>query len=211
MKFEIPYIYPVSDVSISGLSHSEQVERLIAGGARIIQLREKHASPHDFYESALQAVQTARRRNVKIIINDRVDIALAVNADGVHLGQDDLSPVEARKMVGDEAVIGFSTHSVEQAKAALDFPIDYIAIGPIFQTKTKENPDTVVGLDGLKLVRQTVGDFPLVAIGGINDDNLRAVLDAGANSAAMIAAILSDSEQIEQRMSQLIRLSAAQR
>lgn len=200
MKFEIPYIYPVTDASISGLSHSEQVEKLIAGGATLIQLREKHASPQDFYESALQAIQTARRHDVKIIINDRVDIALAVKADGVHLGQGDLPPAEARKILGSDAIIGFSTHSLEQAIAALKLPIDYLAFGPVFKTQTKENLDPDVRIEGLKEVRRAIGDFPLVAIGGINAGNLDGVFDAGADSAAMIGALAAEPDDIEQRM-----------
>ena len=109
----------------------------------------------------------AHEYRAQIIINDRVDIALALHADGVHLGQDDLWPDEARKILGPDAIIGFSTHSVEQASDALKLPVDYIAIGPIFGTSTKENPDPIVGPDGLHAVRKAIGEMPLVAIGGL--------------------------------------------
>lgn len=205
LKFTLPKIYPITDASISGISHSEQAEKLVAGGARIIQLREKCASPREFYESAKQAVETARKSGIRIIINDRVDIALALKADGVHLGQDDMPPEKAREILGVDAIIGFSTHTQAQAREALDLQIDYVAFGPIFHTRTKENPDNVVGLDELRDVRNIVGDMPLVAIGGINADNLSSVFDAGANSAAMIGAIVSDPSRIEERMLQLAR------
>src|SRR4028119_1452310 len=127
-KFELPKIYPITDRRISLLPHVEQVEKLIAGGAQFIQLREKHLAPKDFYSEAEKVLAFARRRDVKIIINDRVDLALALKADGVHLGQDDLPPAEARKILSETAIIGFSTHSVEQAIDAIKFPVDYIAI-----------------------------------------------------------------------------------
>lgn len=208
MNFKLPKIYPITDVRLSGISHEEQVARLITGGATCIQLREKYLSPRDLYESAALSIKFARKCGVRIVINDRVDIALALKADGVHLGQDDLPPDKARNMLGPKAVIGYSTHSVEQAVAALTLPIDYIAIGPIFPSPTKENPDDIVGLDGLVEVRRAVGDFPLVAIGGINELNLLAVLDAHADSAAVIGALVSDHARIEARMQMLQKLSA---
>src|SRR5213083_2557957 len=132
MSFTLPKIYPITDTLISGLSHAEQIERLAAGGASLIQLREKRASPREFYQAALEAMSMARRLGVQIIINDRVDIAIAVKADGVHLGQDDLPPDRARVLLGVSRIIGFSTHSLEQALAADVGRIDYLAIGPVF-------------------------------------------------------------------------------
>ena len=200
LKFNLPKIYPITDVRRSALSHAAQVEKLIAGGAKIVQLREKHYAPRDFYLFSEQALKIARRHGVKILINDRVDFALALKADGVHLGQNDLPPIEARRILGETAIIGFSTHTVEQAVAAAQMPIDYLAAGPIFDTATKENPDETVGLDGLKKIRDAVGDFPLVAIGGINLQNFRDVLNAGANSAAVIGDLLDSDEDISQRL-----------
>ena len=197
MNFNLPKIYPITDARLSEISHFEQVERLIDGGAKFIQLREKYAAPHEFYESAREALQIVRRcGNAKIIINDRIDIALALHADGVHLGQDDLPPAEARRILGEKAIIGFSTHNIEQAIEAVRLPIDYVAAGPVFATTTKENPDEIIGLDGLKRVRAAIGDFPLVAIGGINSTNMRAVFDAGADSAAIISGLLIPPDEI---------------
>jgi len=178
--------YPITDRQLSGLSHAEQVARLADAGATLIQLRDKLAQPQEFYEAAREALEVARARNVKLIINDRVDIALALKADGVHLGQDDLPPAAARRILGPQAIIGFSTHSRDQAGRALDLPIDYIAIGPIFATATKPSSNVPVGLSGLAEVRSLVGERPLVAIGGITGENLRKVIAAGADLGAFI-------------------------
>jgi thiamine-phosphate pyrophosphorylase len=186
----LPKLYPVTDARLSGLRHAEQVARLGGGGATLVQLREKHLTPREFYAEALAAVSVARERGVRLVINDRADIALAVGADGVHLGQDDLHPEAARRLLGPERIVGFSTHSVEQAAEAARLPVNYIAIGPIFATTSKENPDPAVGLEGVRCVREAVGSIPLVAIGGITHENARAVLDAGADSVAVISALL---------------------
>lgn len=204
MNRKLPTIYPITDTRISGLSHAEQVARLIAGGATLIQLREKNASPADFLGAAIDAINVARPHGVKIIINDRVDIALAAKADGVHLGQDDLPPEQARAILGKDAIIGFSTHTLDQAVDAVMRPVDYIAIGPAFETNTKRDTDAIVGTEGIERVRQAIGDFPLVVIGGIDEHNLRSVFDSGADSAAMIGAILSDAANIEQRLRELL-------
>lgn len=200
MHFEFPKLYPVTDARLSGLSHAEQVARLSDGGARMVQLREKHLSPREFFEEAKKAVVVARACGVRLIINDRVDIAMAVGADGVHLGQDDLAPEAARRLLGAEAIIGFSTHNVEQARAAARLPVDYIAVGPVYATLSKENPDPVVGLDGLSRVRDATGDVPLVAIGGIVQANARATLAAGADSVAVIGALVAgDARELTER------------
>lgn len=189
--FSLPRLYPITDERLSGLSHAEQIGCLAQGGAKIIQLREKEMSPREFYESARAALEVARAYGVRLIINDRVDLALALNADGVHLGQDDLPPAAARELLGPDAIIGYSTHNIEQATEAAQLPINYLAFGPVFPTASKQNPDPVVGLDLLRLVRARVPLLPLVAIGGITRENARAVLNAGADSVAVIAALLS--------------------
>jgi len=142
-----------------------------------------------------------------VIINDRVDVALALGAPGVHLGHDDLPPDAARKLLGDRAVIGYSTHNVTQAIAAAALPVNYLAIGPIFPTGSKANPDPVVGLDGLRVVRQAIGSKHLVAIGGITEENAADVIDAGADSVALISALLSGGPaEISARYRSLTRL-----
>jgi len=202
-RLMLPRVYALTDVHVSGLSHAEQVELLSAGGATLIQLREKEMSPREFYPQAKEAVAVAARRGVQLIINDRVDMALAVGGHGVHLGQDDMPPEAARRLLGAEAVIGYSTHNLEQAIAATKLPIDYLAIGPIFATISKSDTAPVLGLDGLRAVRQAIGTFPLVAIGGISQANARQVVEAGADSVAVISALLSDPTRINEATRQL--------
>ncbi len=197
MKFELPKLYPITDRRLSGLSHAEQVARLCEGGARVVQLREKRLSAREFYAEVLEALRAARSFGAKLIINDRADVALAVGADGVHVGQDDVPPEAARSLLGAQAIIGFSTHSVEQAINAARLPVDYIAIGPVFGTTSKENPDPVVGLEGVRLVRASIGTVPLVAIGGIKAETAPSVLEAGADSVAVIGALLDTSDPAE--------------
>lgn len=198
-KFELPKIYPITDTRLSGLSHAEQVEKLITGGATFIQLREKHRAPKDFYAETVEAVAVARKHpEVKILINDRVDIALAAKADGVHLGQTDLPPTAARQILGENAIIGYSTHSLEQAMKASKLPLDYIAVGSIFQTTTKEKPEAILGLENLRQVRVALKDFPLVAIGGITAEDAHLVIEAGADSIALISALIKDPDAISE-------------
>ena len=206
-RFALPSIYPITDTRTSGLSHVEQVRQLTEGGATLIQVREKEAASGEFFEAAREAVRYAHERGVKIIINDRVDIAIAAGADGVHLGQDDLPPDEARKLLGPDAIIGFSTHSAEQARTALDLPVDYIAIGPIFATSTKPDPDPVVGLAGLREVRLVTSGFPLVAIGGIDAENGAKTLANGADSLAVISSVLSEPGKITERIRAMLGLA----
>ncbi|HEX5604304.1 MAG TPA: thiamine phosphate synthase [Pyrinomonadaceae bacterium] len=202
---KLPRIYPLTDVPLSGISHAEQVKLLSLGGASLIQLREKRMPPREFYEQAKTAVAVALSCGVQLVINDRVDVALAVGAAGVHLGQDDMPPEAARKLLGPNAVIGYSTHNMDQAIAATRLPIDYLAIGPIFATTTKSDTAPVLGLDGLWTVRQATGTFPLVAIGGITRANARQAIEAGADSVAVIGALLSNSHQIPEATRSLLQ------
>jgi thiamine-phosphate pyrophosphorylase len=204
MPFTLPKIYPITDTLVSGLSHARQVELLVAGGASLVQLREKRASPREFYLAALDAMSIARKLGVQIIINDRVDIAIAVKADGVHLGQDDLPPDRARLLLGESRIIGFSTHSLEQALAADSAPIDYVAIGPVFQTSTKERSEPVVGLGAVSEIKRRLSR-PLVAIGGITLHTASSVIEAGADSVAVISDLLSTGDPAG-RMRQFVDL-----
>lgn len=201
MPTDLPKIYPITDRRLTGLAHAEQVARLCEGGATLIQLREKHLAPRDFYREAEGALRVAREHSARLIINDRADIALALGADGVHLGQQDLRPDAARRVLGDETIVGFSTHNVRQAAEAAGLPVSYVAVGPVFATASKEKPDPVVGLEGVRRVRALTAGLPLVAIGGITRAEARAVLAAGADSLAVISAVLStDSAEITRRM-----------
>ena len=206
MALSFPRLYPVTDLRFGDLSHSKQVERLARGGATLVQVREKSLSPLDFYTAAAEAVSLARRLGVRVIINDRVDIALAVGANGVHVGQGDLPPARVRALLGPKRVIGFSTHSLEQAVAADSMPVDYIAIGPIYRTATKENPDPIVGLELISEVARRVSK-PIVAIGGITLDRAPSVIAAGADSVAVIADLHATGDLTARTRQFLDRLS----
>lgn len=199
-RLSLPKLYPVTDARLSGLPHAEQVRRLAAGGATLIQLREKHADPRDFQREAAEAAAVARALGVLLVVNDRADIALACGARGLHLGQDDLGPAAARCVVGGDFLVGYSTHNVEQAIEAAHLPVDYVAVGPVFGTRTKANPDPVVGLAGVAGVRAALpARLPLVAIGGITRENAPAVLAAGADSVAVVSALIAAPGEIERR------------
>jgi len=209
VSLDLPKVYPITDTHLSGLSHAQQVARLIEGGASLIQLRDKNAAPQEFYREAAAALQIARDHNARLIINDRVDVALALKADGVHLGQTDLPVEAARRLLGKGAIIGFSTHNLRQAKSATAMPVDYIAFGPVFQTSSKENPEPVAGLSALRKARAIIGSLPLVAIGGITVANALEVLQAGADALAIIADLLADPMKIEENTAKILALSAS--
>ena len=210
MSFHLPKLYPITDTTLSSLSHAEQVKRLIAGGATFIQLREKSNSVRAFCTDAAEAISIARLAGAKVIINDRVDVALALGADGVHLGQADMPVAAARRLLGDDAIIGFSTHNLEQVKAALDLPINYLAFGPIFPTQSKRNPDPVAGLDALGIIKSLNSRLPVVAIGGLDKSNVVGVWSAGADSAAIISAIVAEPAQIASNVRDFLTLTVIQ-
>lgn len=200
-------VYPITDRHLSGHSHAEQIAILSQGGATLIQLREKNYSPANFYYEMEAALRVAREIGVATIINDRVDIALALNADGVHLGQDDLPPVAARRLLGPRAIIGLSTHNLQQAQLAAHLPVDYVAIGPIFETTTKSSSNPAVGLENLSRVREALDEMPLVAIGGISLENIHLVLNAGADAVAIISDIWTPSDRSTHKIERLLRYS----
>ena len=158
---------------------------LLAGGATLLQYRNKKVGARRLLEDA-RALRSLTLGKARLILNDRADLCLAAECDGVHLGQEDLSPEAARRILGDRLWVGVSTHSIEQVREADRAPIDYIAVGPVFATASKERPDPVIGLDGVRAARRATGK-PLVAIGGITRANCRSVVEAGADSVAVIA------------------------
>lgn len=201
------HLYPITDRHLSGLSQADQVTRLSDCGATLIQLREKLDPPSKFHADAETALERARACGVRIIINDRVDIALTLRADGVHLGQEDLPPEAARRILGADAMIGFSTHNLEQARLAALMPVDYIALGPIFATATKRSANYPVGLEGLEQVRKVLGRIPLVAIGGITLENSESVLAAGADAVAVISDIWAVAADSSGKIKRLLNTS----
>jgi thiamine-phosphate pyrophosphorylase len=183
------------------------VTPLLAAGVRLIQLRDKQASSGELYASAQQIAECVRKVGGIFIVNDRADVARAVDADGVHVGQEDLPVESARALVGPGKLVGYSTHVLEQVGQADRSTADYIAFGPIFPTVSKQNPDAVVGLAGLREARKATRK-PLVAIGGITLENARAVIEAGADSVAVIRGLVGVPD-ITGRAEQFLKILAA--
>jgi thiamine-phosphate pyrophosphorylase len=197
----IPRFYPILDVASAqqrGLEIRSVASEILDAGAVILQFRCKGAFTAEVFADVERIAELCRQKGAVFVVNDRADIAALVGA-GVHLGQEDLSPADARKVVGNEALLGFSTHNEMQFRAALTEPADYVAFGPIFGTVSKANPDPVVGLDELRRLRPLTS-LPLVAIGGITRTNARSVLDAGADSVAVIGDLFPDAGTIRQRV-----------
>ncbi|HEY5885368.1 MAG TPA: thiamine phosphate synthase [Pyrinomonadaceae bacterium] len=200
------HVYPLTDRRISGLSHQQQVLALSSSGARIIQLREKELSPREFYSEAAAAISVARQRGVQMVINDRVDVAHALNAEGVHLGQDDFPPEAARQILGNRAIIGVSTHDLEQIRLAARMPVDYVAFGPIFSTTAKESSSPTLGVGPVREAVELLRGIPLVAIGGITEAKCGELLEAGAAAVAVVTDCWKPSTAAPERRSQLFQL-----
>ncbi len=194
MVRSIPRLCAIIDAAqIGQRSPAAVAEILLSAGVRLIQYREKRASSRELFQNSREIAVQVREPDTMFIVNDRADVARAVNADGVHVGQDDL-PVElARRVLGPAKLIGYSTHLLAQVVEADRSSADYIAFGPIFPTQSKENPDPVVGPEGLSEARRRTRK-PLVAIGGITVQNARAVIQAGADSVAVISDLLRASD-----------------
>lgn len=177
----------ITDKKYSSLSLFEATFNVLKAGIKFIQYREKDKTRRQLYEEALELRRLTHSFNATLIINDHADIALAVDAEGVHLGQEDLPLKEARKIMG-RKIVGISTHNIKQAKAAEAGGADYIGFGPIFHTTTKD-AGIPVGVDNLRIIKQNV-NIPVIAIGGINLDNIESVINAGADAVAVATAIL---------------------
>ncbi len=181
-------VYPVTCERLSnGRTDLEVLDAVIRGGARMIQLREKDLSKRDLYHLALKFREITTRAQVLFMINDHLDIALAVDADGVHLGQEDL-PVAAARRLAPDLVLGASTHSLQEALQARQDGADYVNIGPIFPTKTKAGVENVLGPEAIAAISPHL-DIPFTVMGGINDSNIDQVLKNGARRVAMVSAI----------------------
>ena len=191
MHPEVLRLYLVTDSELTrGRTLTDVVEAAVQGGVTCVQLREKHASTQAFVELALALKAIVARHGVPLVINDRIDIALACKADGVHLGQSDM-PVElARRMLPPEVFIGWSVETHDDVVRSAHADVDYLGVSPVFATPTKTDTKTPWGLDGLATVRGMT-TLPLVAIGGLNVGNVRDVMSAGANGIAVVSAICS--------------------
>ncbi len=210
MSHRIPRLYPILDtesLARRNLAVERAAEAMIEGGARLVQFRHKGHFSRAVFEQAERVADLCRRAGALFVVNDRADVALLLDA-GLHVGQDDLPPEEARRLIGPERMLGFSTHNLAQFAAALEEPVDYVAFGPVYPTQTKVKPDPVVGLGALRKLR-ALAERPLVAIGGITRENALEVLAAGADSVAVISDLLPDPctwEGLRTRMEEWQRL-----
>jgi thiamine-phosphate pyrophosphorylase len=200
----LPRLYPILDVQAvrtRGLPVIKAAEAMLEGGAQILQWRCKLPPDRALFQQAEQVAGLCHKFHVPLVVNDRADIAMLLEA-GLHVGQEDLPATDARRLIGPVALLGLSTHNEEQLVRAAGQPIDYVALGPIFSTITKENPDPEVGLRLLQQWR-SLTSLPLVAIGGITRKNCLAVLDSGADSVAVISDLLPElttPDQIKRRI-----------
>jgi thiamine-phosphate pyrophosphorylase len=193
----LPRVYPILDTETAvrrGVGVVEAATQILEGGVGILQFRHKAFWSREIFEMLEQVAEMCQACGVPLVVNDRADMARLVDA-GLHLGQDDLPPSAARGILG-EGVLGFSTHNEAQLRAAESEPADYLALGPIFGTVSKVNPDPVVGLDGLRQWRPLTRR-PLVAIGGITRENAQLVLEAGADSVAVIGDLFPGDLHLE--------------
>lgn len=188
---KLPKLYAILDTAVyksKGIRPMDAAEILLNSGIRLMQYRHKAQFTEQRFQEARQIAEASSAAGALFVLNDRSDYARLLHC-GVHVGQDDLPPREARKIVGRDVLVGVSTHNEEQLKAAADLPVDYVAIGPVFATGSKANPDPVLGLSELTRFRALV-DKPLVAIGGIGVDAALRVLDSGVDSLAVISGLL---------------------
>jgi thiamine-phosphate pyrophosphorylase len=207
----LPRVYPILDtgtLEARGFSAARAAAALLEGGAGILQLRHKQHWGRAVFDAAREISRMCREAGALFIVDDRADVAMLLET-GLHVGQDDLSPRDARRLLGSGAVIGFSSHNVPQVCAAGGEPLDYVAFGPVFATASKRNLDPVTGIEAIKKCRALL-EKPLVAIGGITRETAAAVLAAGADSVAAIADLLPvelTSLSLRQRMEEWQRLA----
>jgi thiamine-phosphate pyrophosphorylase len=210
---KIPRIYPIIDTEsllARGVSLETAAAALLEGGAGILQIRHKAHWTRGIWIAAQQVARLCRESGALLVVNDRADFALLLEA-GLHVGQDDLPPRDARRLMGAEALIGFSSHDARQLAAAGGEPVDYVALGPIFATASKKNPDALVGIGDLARCRPLI-EKPLVAIGGITLENVSEVFRAGADSVAVIAGMLpaeANARSIRERMEEWRRMAVS--
>lgn len=204
LSMRLPRVYPILDtetLGARGIRIETAAAAFLDGGAGILQLRHKGHWSREIFESAKQVARLCREAGALFIVNDRADFALLLEA-GLHIGQDDLPPRDARKLIGAEPILGYSSHNVRQLCEAAGEPVDYVALGPVYGTASKRNPDPVVGVEEVRRCRALL-EKPLVAIGGITRENALDVLRAGADSLAIIAGLFPESpsaQSLRQRM-----------
>jgi thiamine-phosphate pyrophosphorylase len=188
-RLVLPRLYVILDSALLTLPVNDCAQSLADAGVRLMQYRSKEVSARELLQSSQNLASLLSPRGVSFVVNDRADMAALAGANGVHVGQDDLGVEQARELVGDGKWVGVSTHNLEQFQSAAATSADYIAVGPIFATSSKANPDPVVGTEFVRQVR-ALTDKPIVAIGGITLENAASVIAAGADSVAVISDIL---------------------
>jgi len=204
----LPRFYPILDPEIAirdGIDPIAAAEQILEGGATILQFRHKGFFSRTVFAQLERVAELCRDAGVLFVVNDRADLAALTNA-ALHLGQDDLTPTAARKVVGAKTLIGYSTHNERQLRAAAAEPANYLALGPIFGTASKQNPDPIVGLDELRRLRPLT-DRTLVAIGGITRTNAQSVLAAGADSVAIIGDLFAENGNVRARTEEWLSLT----
>jgi thiamine-phosphate pyrophosphorylase len=205
-RLDLPRFYPILDAGLlsrAGLSIERFAHELREAGIRFLQYRDKDASDEVLLQRAALLRRIFPASDSCLILNDRVPLVVSAGYDGVHVGQEDLSPAEARATFGSALIVGVSTHGESQLVHAADSPVDYVAIGPVFATSSKQVPDPVVGLEGVRAAR-ALTDKPLVAIGGITRANCAAVMEAGADSVAVISDLIqSPGKSVEEFFTRL--------
>ena len=204
----LPRFYPILDPEIAarhGVDPITAAEQILEGGAKILQFRHKGFFSREVFAQLERVAELCRDAGVQFVVNDRADLA-AITGAALHLGQDDLTPSSARRVVGLATLIGFSTHNERQLRAAAAEPANYLALGPIFGTASKQNPDPVVGIDELRRLRPLT-DRPLVAIGGITRSNAQSVLAAGADSVAIIGDLFTEGADVRARTQEWVSLT----
>ncbi|HET7259250.1 MAG TPA: thiamine phosphate synthase [Candidatus Acidoferrum sp.] len=208
MRLVLPRLYVILDAALITSSERDCAEGLVEAGVRLLQYRNKTAAAGRYLQSSQALAEMLCPRGVLFLVNDRADVACLAGASGVHVGQEDLDVAAARGVVGPDLLVGVSTHNLEQIKRAAASSADYIAVGPVFSTSTKRNPDPVVGLDFVRRAR-AVSDKPLVAIGGITLDRAASVIEAGADSVAVISGILAADDPCQRAREYLKTVEAA--
>lgn len=201
----VPRLYPIVDSAGHESTHAlvAYAEELFAGGCRLLQYRNKSGNSRVMLEQA-RAMKQHLAKSVRLIMNDRADLCLIAEFDGVHVGQDDLSPESVRKIIGPERWLGVSTHNPDQLREADLTSADYLAVGPVFSTSSKEKPDPVVGLEGVRRARELTRK-PLVAIGGITRANAASVMEVGADAVAVISDLLIEPRKSAEEFFHILR------
>ena len=208
MRLVLPKLYVILDAALLNNSPHDCAQELAAAGVRLMQYRDKSASARHLLQTSRELVSSLTSHGVSLVVNDRPDVAALAGAAGVHVGQEDLEPEQVRAVVGKEIWVGVSTHNLDQFRRAAATSADYIAVGPIFATTSKQNPDPVVGLEFISQVR-TLTDKPIVAIGGITLERAASVIAAGADCVAVIRDVVCAAKPGERARRFLETLDAA--